>query len=80
VYGRIVRLMADRVTRGQHVTLDEMLEEIRARDAIDSSRAVAPLRPADDAVLLDNSDLSIDETVELAAAILEKSQAVTPHV
>jgi 3-phosphoshikimate 1-carboxyvinyltransferase len=37
---------------------------LEARDARDSSRAVAPLKPAADAALLDNSDLSVEESVD----------------
>lgn len=52
---------------GHDVTHDAVLDDLRARDARDSARAAAPLRPAEDAVLLDTSELSIDEAV--AAAI-----------
>ncbi|NDD01759.1 MAG: hypothetical protein EB085_06430, partial [Betaproteobacteria bacterium] len=38
--------------------------DLEARDARDSSRSVAPLKPAQDAMLLDNSDLSIDQSVD----------------
>jgi len=39
---------------------------LEARDARDSSRSIAPLKPAQDAVLLDNSDVSIEESVTQA--------------
>lgn len=76
---RARRRMADRLARGQHVTLEAMLQEIRTRDALDSSRTVAPLRRAEDAVLLDNSELTIDETVQAALEIVQKSQVTTPR-
>ncbi len=41
-----------------------MLEEIRERDERDSQRAVAPLKPADDAILLDSTEMSIEEVVD----------------
>src|SRR5581483_2555757 len=66
---RAKRRMADRSARGQQGTLEQMREEIRQRDKSDSSRSVAPLRPAEDAILLDNSDLTIEETVERAIEI-----------
>lgn len=46
----------------------EMLAQLRERDRRDSERATAPLRPADDAVVLDTSTLSIDEAVARAIA------------
>jgi len=50
--------------KGVSVTLDGLLREILARDARDASRAVAPLRPAEDAVRIDTTGLSIDAVVE----------------
>lgn len=69
---RARRRTADRLARGQQVTLEQMRDEIIKRDAIDSSRSVAPLRPADDAISLDNSDLTIDETVARALEIVNE--------
>ena len=46
--------------QGQSFSESEILAEIEARDARDQSRAVAPLRPAPDAYLLDTSDLDIE--------------------
>lgn len=43
---------------------EEILEAIKRRDTIDSTRAVDPLRQAEDAIYLDSSDMSIDQTVE----------------
>ncbi len=50
--------------KGVSVNLDGLLREILARDARDASRAVAPLRPADDAVRIDTTGLGIDAVVE----------------
>ncbi|TVS04225.1 MAG: (d)CMP kinase [Rhodobacteraceae bacterium] len=49
---------------------EEVLEQVRARDSRDMDRADAPLRPTGDAVLLDTSDLSIDEAVARAREIV----------
>jgi hypothetical protein len=54
--------------KGVSVTLDGLLREILARDARDASRSVAPLRPADDAVLIDTTGVPIDEVVERVLA------------
>ena len=50
--------------KGDTHTLEEIEEEIRDRDQRDMSREIAPLRQAEDAILVDSSDLSIDEVVE----------------
>lgn len=54
--------------RGVEITRDEVLSDLRDRDARDSARAAAPLRPAGDAILLDTTRLSIDEAVAAAVA------------
>lgn len=49
----------------------EILEELKARDAADRSRSVSPLRQADDAMLLDTSDLGIDAAFATALALVD---------
>ncbi len=56
--------------KGVSVTFDGLLREILSRDARDAQRAVAPLKPADDAVLLDTTGLSIDEVVDRVLALV----------
>ncbi len=51
------------ISKGFSAILDKLSADLEARDARDSSRSVAPLKPAQDAKLLDNSDLSIEESV-----------------
>ena len=46
---------------GKKVTYDEVLENVLSRDRIDSERAVAPLKQAEDAVVIDNSNLTMEE-------------------
>lgn len=50
--------------RGRRVTLDEVIRQTRERDRRDAEREASPLRPADDAILIDSSDLTVDEVVE----------------
>ena len=50
--------------KGLNVTLPQLLDEIRERDARDAGRAASPLKPASEAYLLDTSTMSIDEVVE----------------
>lgn len=54
---------------------DQVLAEVRARDARDSSRAEAPLKAAEDALLLDTSDLPIEAAVARAAEVVAKALA-----
>ena len=56
------------ISKGISANIDSLRADLEARDARDQNRAVAPLKPAEDAVLLDNSDLTIDESV---AKVLE---------
>ena len=51
------------ISKGISSNIDGLRAELEARDARDRNRAVAPLKPAEDAVLLDNSDLSIEQSV-----------------
>jgi 3-phosphoshikimate 1-carboxyvinyltransferase len=51
------------ISKGFSAILDDLRADLEARDARDSSRSVAPLKPAQDAKRLDNSDLSIEESV-----------------
>lgn len=50
--------------KGQEGSLEEILENVKQRDYIDQHREVSPLRKADDALLLDNSNLSIEQQKE----------------
>jgi 3-phosphoshikimate 1-carboxyvinyltransferase len=52
------------ISKGNAATLDALCADLEARDARDMSRSSAPLKPAQDARLLDNSDLSIEESVD----------------
>jgi cytidylate kinase len=47
--------------KGESVNLTRLFREIKARDLRDQSRSVAPLRPAEDAVIIDSSEMSIEE-------------------
>ena len=52
------------ISKGIPATIDALRKDLEARDARDSSRPVAPLKPAADSLLLDNSSLSIEESVD----------------
>lgn len=57
--------------KGLDVKFDDLLSEIQERDDRDRNRPVAPLRPAEDALLLDSTAMSIDEVVEKALQYIE---------
>lgn len=61
--------------KGHDVTLDEVAQDLRERDARDSARATAPLKPAEDAVLLDTSEMTIEEAIARAVAEVHKRRA-----
>lgn len=58
--------------RGQSVRYEDVLAEMNERDTQDSSRKIAPAKPAEDAILLDNSDLTFDETVDAVLDIVNQ--------
>ena len=60
------------IEKGNSVTIDSLLYDIRERDARDTGRAAAPLRPAEDAIVLDTTGLSIEESI---AFVLERYRA-----
>jgi 3-phosphoshikimate 1-carboxyvinyltransferase len=51
------------ISKGISTTIHSLRQDLEARDARDSSRAVAPLKPAEDALLMDNSSQSVEESV-----------------
>ena len=61
--------------KGLTVTIDDLSQEIRERDRRDSSRPVAPLRPAADAILLDSTGLAIEQVVD---QVLELARSRLP--
>ena len=58
--------------KGVSVNLGDLLREILARDARDASRAVAPLRPADDAVCIDTTGMGIEAVVERVLSLVQR--------
>ena len=66
---RAMRRYKELIGRGQDVKYEDVLAEMNQRDKQDSTRDVAPTAAAEDAVLLDNTDLSFDETVEAIIAL-----------
>ncbi|MCI5100175.1 (d)CMP kinase [Phaeobacter italicus] len=68
---RATRRLKELLAAGHPTTLAEVLEDVKARDTRDMNRSEAPLKPAQDAVQIDTSALSIEEAVEMAIAAIE---------
>jgi cytidylate kinase len=64
VEARAARRHKQLIQKGFSANMDDLLRDLRERDARDSNRAAAPLKPAEDARLLDTSALSIDQAVD----------------
>ena len=71
---RAQRRLNQLISKGNTTTLDSLRADLEARDARDMSRSVAPLKPAADARLLDNSDLSIEKSVDLVLSWWQGNQ------
>jgi cytidylate kinase len=69
---RAHRRFLELAARGDDVTEAGVLADLRARDARDSARETAPLRAAEDAIVLDTSAMTIDEAVTAAVAVIDR--------
>jgi cytidylate kinase len=64
VAARAERRYKQLIGKGFSANMDDLLEDLQARDARDMNRAVAPLAPAEDAILLDTSNMTADDAVK----------------
>jgi cytidylate kinase len=71
---RAQRRLAELTERGFETDFDTVLADVKARDDRDMNRADAPLRPADDAVVLDTSELGIEEAVAIAVKTISAAR------
>ena len=69
---RAKRRYDELIARGQTVKFEDVLAEMNQRDGQDSSRAIAPTKAADDAILFDNSDYTFEESVEKIIEIIKE--------
>ncbi|EAQ47098.1 MAG: cytidylate kinase [Roseobacter sp. MedPE-SWde] len=68
---RAQRRFLELSAKGEAETLEEVLADVRARDERDMNRSEAPLKPAEDAVVIDTSDLAIEDAVKAALREIE---------
>ncbi len=73
---RARRRYRERLDRGEKVEFESVLREIRHRDQIDSSRSVAPLKKAEDAVYVDSTGLSVPQVVARVMELVKERQPV----
>ncbi len=72
---RGVRRWKELIGHGETVTLEQVIDQLKIRDARDQGRTDAPAAMADDAILIDTTDLTIDAAVERAMAAVEAALA-----
>ncbi len=72
---RAIRRYDENVEKGIPCTYEEIEEDVKKRDYIDSHRDFAPLRCAEDAITLDTSDMTVDEVVNAIIEIIDKKLA-----
>jgi cytidylate kinase len=68
---RAMRRYKEFVQKGLNTSYEKVLADMIARDERDSSRASAPLKPADDAIIIDTSDLDIDAVLNVIIPLIE---------
>ena len=69
---RAQRRYIEDLSRGKKVSFDAVLDSLRHRDQIDSGRAVAPLKPADDAIIIDSDKMTVYEVVEHVLGLIQQ--------
>ena len=72
---RAERRYAELTAKGDNVSFEEILDNVISRDKADSTRAISPLRKADDAIVLDNSHMTVEEQMEWFEREFERVQA-----
>ena len=68
---RVVRRLKELIVKNPLITLDEVKQNLENRDYLDSTRAISPLRKAEDAIVLDNTDLTMDEQLAIALQLVQ---------
>jgi cytidylate kinase len=76
---RAQRRVRELLERGMPAHYEDVLLDLKARDARDSERAAAPLRQADDAILLDTSDFNRDDSIAEACRLVSEKLLANAH-
>ena len=72
---RAKRRTLELLERGKSVTFEEILKDMIRRDEIDSSRKIAPLRPAEDALIINSSQMNAEEVFDYIVKLIEEKYA-----
>ena len=72
---RAKRRYLELTDRGIPCNIEEIADDITQRDYRDMNRAISPLKQADDAILVDSSDMTVDEVVEEILCICQKAKS-----
>lgn len=74
---RVERRYREMLSKNPHITIEEVRTNLEVRDYIDSHREFSPLKKAKDAIVLDNSNLTINEQLKIALKLVKERLAVT---
>lgn len=76
---RVERRFKEMINKNPHITIDEVKSNLEMRDYIDSNREFSPLRKANDAIVLDNSNLTAKEQLKISLKLVnEKIESLSP--
>ena len=70
---RAKRRYKELIEKGIDISLETVLKEVMERDYNDMNRAAAPLKPAEDAVMVDTSEIDFDQSIDALAVVIEKA-------
>jgi cytidylate kinase len=71
---RANRRYLELINRGKQATYDNVLDDLNRRDKIDSSRAIAPLRPAEDAIIIDSDHMDAEEVFQYIFKLVKEKK------
>ena len=71
---RAERRYKELVEKGTDTTFEEVLRDVKERDYNDSHRAIAPLKPADDSILVDTTELDFEQSVEAIINVIKENR------
>ena len=69
---RVERRFKELYNKNPNITIEEVKNNLEMRDYIDSNRKISPLRKADDAIEIDNTNLTMEEQLKIAIDLTEK--------
>ena len=73
---RAQRRYLEQIAKGMDVTYEQVLEGMRVRDLQDSTRASAPLKPAEDSILVDTTEMNLQESIDYILDIVKEKLGV----